>query len=142
MAVGSTRAASPLESLDNERALVAGRPLERVGEHGDRCVRELGEERRLPVAEHAGLEQPVGAGVRNRIGNALDEVGSWRSELPQRAEVGIGPVGVLAAVADRDRAELRARAVRCVQERGLRAELVGHVGGEVAVEGEQLGRRL
>ena len=33
------------KSLDNERAVVAGCPLERVGEHGDRCIRELGEER-------------------------------------------------------------------------------------------------
>ena len=114
-----------VEVLDRQRAQVRRGSFEGVVQHGDRLVGQLGEEGRLPVAERSGVEQPVQSGVRDRVGHALHHVGDRGAEGAQGTKVRLGPLGVLPAVADRHPAELGARSVGRVQERGLRAELVG-----------------
>ena len=125
-----------VEILEHERAQVGWRPFKGGDHHRDRLVGELLEESGRPVVERPLGEQPVHARVDRRVRDARDHVGDRRAEVAHRARLCLGALRVLPAVADRDAAELRARPVRRVEERGLGAELVRQVGGVVAVEGE------
>src|SRR2546423_473473 len=112
-----------VEILEHERAQVGWRPFKGGDHHRDRLVGELREESGRPVVERPLGEQPVHARVDRRVRDARDHVGDRRAEVAQRARLCLGALRVLPAVADRDAAELRARPLPRVEERGLGAEL-------------------